>query len=558
MKGFRLAGVQLVGHGKLVGFAVAMLLVVVVGVFNGSSPLLATSASTTTTTTTVPSAEPDTPPSCSVPKDLTLQLDQNNQEIVVSWNTPDNVPDGTTTYALKYNPPGDNERSASSPYTIPSATDGDLQPSTTYTVSVRLDATGCPWATESATTPPSVVIGEFDTRSRFGAGVMSSVFTVTPNTASCTAESVPDTSEATVSLTYNVGRIREVSVDIPETGSATLRVTCSADDYTTSSRTAEFTAEQLVAINGLDDTKRCGAGEMEDVFDLPGSAVGATCSAERVSGSVGAGDVSFSLADVSGTARRLVVTTTTTGTVVVRVTCSSGGGYSASESATFTAEQLVAINGLDDTKRYGAGEMEDVFDLPGSAVGATCSAERVSGSVGAGDVSFSLADVSGTARRLVVTTTTTGTVVVRVTCSSGGGYSASESATFTAEVLDQPASTGQSVSISRLSDKSTDALAGAMSVGFRVSPRGTVCSAERVSGPSASVVLPAAGSHGSYHSNYTLQVDPVGTGVVKVRVVCANPGFDTKTQIVAFTAGGVPSISRLSDKSTDALAGAMS
>ena len=76
---------------------------------------------------------------------------------------------------------------------------------------------------------------------------------------------------ASVSVTGNTGGMREVHVNtavgaVKKTGTVKVRVTCNHEGYASSSGTAVFEADAVVAITGLDDPAVSGTGVASDVF----------------------------------------------------------------------------------------------------------------------------------------------------------------------------------------------------------------------------------------------------------------------------------------------------
>lgn len=88
--------------------------------------------------------------------------------------------------------------------------------------------------------------------------------------------------------------------------------------------------------------------------------------------------------------------------------------------------------------------------------------------------------------------------------------------------------------LSGLDDK-TRAGVGSIIDWFNITPSGTTCTAQRISGIPAEITL-----SDNTHSRRRLQATTTTTGSLKVRVVCGNPNYDAVSQIITLTA--VPAV----------------
>ncbi|WP_419932390.1 hypothetical protein [Candidatus Poriferisodalis sp.] len=208
----------------------------------------------------------------------------------------------------------------------------------TGSVDVRVRCTRSGHASDSQTVTftanrPRVSISGFGGASRNGPGEMTDHFTVSPTSASCSAQHESGISVA-LEFTDDTSGSRALKVTTTGTGEASVKVTCTATGHTSASDTATFTARPLVTISGFDGATRTGAGAMTDDFTVSPS--NASCTASRSSGI----SATVTLSDNSGSSRTVSVTTTGTGTVRVRVSCTRTGHVAAADTENFTAEEI--------------------------------------------------------------------------------------------------------------------------------------------------------------------------------------------------------------------------
>ena len=355
--------------------------------------------------------------------------------------------------------------------------------------------------------PAAVVVSGFSGGSRAGAGLMTDGFTVSPYSASCSATRLSGIA-ATVSLSDNSGLLREVSVTTTGTGSVTVQLSCTNTGYTTSTRTALFTAVPPVVITGFWGGWRTGAGLMTDGFTVSPSS--ASCSASRLSGIA----ATVSLSDNAGLLREVSVTTTGTGSVTVQLSCTNTGYTTSTRTAWFTAVPPVVVTGFWGGSRTGAGLMTDGFTVSPSS--ASCSASRLSGL----SATVSVAG-SGSSRAVWVTTTGTGSVTVQLSCANTGYGTSTRTAVFTA--------VAPVVVVSGFNGGWRTG-AGVMTDGFTVDPFVALCSASRLSGIAATVSVSGSGS------SRTVSVETTTTGSVTVELVCWKMGYSSAVVSAVFTA----------------------
>ena len=274
----------------------------------------------------------------------------------------------------------------------------------------------------------------------------------------------------------------------------------------TTTTAAPSSSVSAVTIGYFNDASRSGAGRIyRGIRVEPDSA---SCEASRASGI----SATVEVLATSGLYRVLIVDTgDATGSVTVSVTCEKQDYVSATVTAKFTA---VGVSGLDGASRDGAGTISEVFSVAPNE--ASCATLRVSGI----SVGVSVSENTASSRELRVDTTGgTGTAVVSVTCSY---HRSSDSATasYTARPY---------VGVNGLADM---AGTGVITASFTVVPDSTTCTAERTSGPSATVSV-----SGPSRVGRRVSVTPTGSGagIVVVRVVCSADGYVDTTRTVDFT-----------------------
>ena len=376
---------------------------------------------------------------------------------------------------------------------------------------------------------PAVSITAVAGGTRDGPGVMTGSFTVSPSWADCAAEQSSGIS-AWVDAYTGTGASRSVSVDtvsggVPRTGAVSVRVSCEATGYVTSSATVAFTARRVaVSIIGFVDASGDAAIDASESFLVwPDTA---ECTAAGVSGDADA-DVGIA-ADATLLGRYTVtVGSDVVGTVGVRVRCTATAYNVGTDTQNFVFAALpsVSISDAAGGSRDGPGVMTGTFTV--TPASADCTAEWVSGisatvgaPTGAGSASRSVSVdtvVGGVAR--------TGDVAVTVTCSlaDDATITVAETMSFEARRI--------AVSIIGLADASGD-VTFAETEGFLVRPVTAECAPLVVSGDEDAAVSVADGL--DTVGRQLLSVSSVVVGTVQIQVTCTAAGYDDGADTVDF------------------------
>ncbi|WP_420626945.1 hypothetical protein [Candidatus Poriferisodalis sp.] len=369
--------------------------------------------------------------------------------------------------------------------------------------------------------------GDSEQRTSTGAITLSDTFVVSPSGASCSHSRVSGVA-AIRRWTDNNGSGRGLSVEISAiSGTARVRVTCTATGYTTASADADFTVRRPdVEITGWDGESRDAPGAMSDDFDV--SPVSATCTASRVSGTITSSEVTIDISGAGGQTRNVDVTTTATGSVSVRVNCTHSQYESASDTATFRARRIaVSISGFSgDSGNVGDVLSDSIRVTPDTA---SCTSRRVSG-ISSSDI-YTDVSYSNLLPAVEVESTVAGTVTIEVRCTNAEYNTGTARAVFTFAALPD-------VEITGWDGDSRDG-PGDMFDDFDVFPLSAACTASRVSGTitSSEVTIDISGAGGQ--TRY-VDVTTTATGSVSVRVNCTHSQYESASDTATFTARRIP------------------
>ncbi len=324
----------------------------------------------------------------------------------------------------------------------------------TGTVTVRITCTAAGYAAATATAVftarPGVQISGFSGASRYGAGQMSAAFAVTPANASCTATRVSGVSAA-ATVSPRTGADRTVAVTAAGTGTAQVRLRCTASGLAPGEQTESFTARAVNLTVGAratsggqctaDATPPAGTDAAWDCWTGSDRSltVVVTATASLSDVSVGWPTASrtggVSLTATQGAALFNEITGRYQRSSTATITCTAEGtaravtsvGGTAAHTAGFTVDCRLPlpISGFDGSTGATA-VLSDRFTVPAAA---NCTATHISGI--AASVAFS--DDSGASRTVTVTVagTATGTVAVRVSCAASGYAPTAVTAQFT-------------------------------------------------------------------------------------------------------------------------------